>query len=38
MRIVAALAREAEERAPAGRSIHQTITRLARSRRMPSLR
>jgi hypothetical protein len=38
MRIVAALAREAEERAPAGRSIHQTITRLARNRRMPSPR
>jgi hypothetical protein len=38
MRIVAALTREAEERAPAGRSIHQTITRLARSRRVPSLR
>ncbi len=38
MRIVAALAREAEERAPAGRTFHQTISRLARSRRMPSLR
>lgn len=38
MRVVAALAREAEERASAGRSFHQTISRLARSRRMPSLR
>ncbi len=38
MRIVAALARETEERAPAGRSFQQTISRLARSRRMPSLR
>jgi hypothetical protein len=38
MRIVAALAREAEDRSPAGRSFHQTISRLARSRRMPSLR
>jgi hypothetical protein len=38
MRIVAALARETEERAPAGRSFQQTISKLARSRRMPSLR
>jgi hypothetical protein len=38
MRVVAALAREAEERASAGGSFHQTISRLARSRRMPSLR
>jgi hypothetical protein len=38
MRVVAALAREAEERASAGRSFHQTISRLARSRRIPSLR
>lgn len=38
MRVVAAFAREAEERASAGRSFHQTISRLARSRRMPSLR
>jgi hypothetical protein len=38
MRVVAALAREAEERTSSGRSFHQTISRLARSRRMPSLR
>jgi hypothetical protein len=38
MRVVAALAREAEERASVGRSFHQTISRLARSRRAPSLR
>lgn len=38
MRVVAAFAREAEERAATGRSFHQTISRLARSRRMQSLR
>ena len=38
MRIVAALARETEGKASSGRSFHEKVTRLARSRKLPPLR
>jgi hypothetical protein len=38
MRIVAALARETEGKLSSGRSFHEKVTRLARSRKLPPLR